>query len=83
MSRVRPYSVTALIAWTFLLWLGRVPLAWSVPGDSTARKILATVPVVIFVTLAAVALVALVRRGTPAADPSDRGRRTRGRAAPR
>jgi heme O synthase-like polyprenyltransferase len=51
-----------LIAWTLVLWAGRLQLAWTAIDDSAGAKVLATVPVVIFVVLAVVAAVALLRR---------------------
>ena len=63
MSRLQPRSAVALVAWTLLTWVGRVPLLWSDEEQSTAGKLAATVPVVVFVGLAAAAVVVLVRRG--------------------
>lgn len=77
MSRVRPYPVTILIVWTLVVWLGRLPLAWNVAGDSTGRKILATVPVALFVGFALAALVGLWRHGAPNRDDERRARATR------
>ena len=50
MSRLRPYPVFALAAWSLFLWTSRLGLAWKTAG-STAGKVLATVPVAIFVAL--------------------------------
>lgn len=52
MDRLRPLSVWVLVAWTLVLWAGRLNLAWTVTDDSTGRKLLATVPVAIFVLFA-------------------------------
>lgn len=55
----------ALCGWTLFTWVTRVPLAWSDDELTTGGKILATVPVLVFVVLALVtgALV-LTRRAT-------------------
>ncbi|MBI2710670.1 MAG: hypothetical protein HYX34_13415 [Actinobacteria bacterium] len=63
MARLRPYAVAALVAWTLLTWTGRLGLAWSDDASTLAGKVLATVPVVAFVALAAAAGVALLRSG--------------------
>ncbi len=60
-----PWSRTpafALCGWTLLTWTTRVPLAWSDDALDTGEKLLATLPVLAFVVLAAAALVALLRR---------------------
>ena len=62
MSRLTPRPPFVLIAWTLLLWTGRLQLAWAATDDSAAAKVLATVPVVIFVASAVAAAVALLRR---------------------
>ena len=61
MSRLRPYPVLALAAWSLFLWTSRLGLAWKTAG-STASKVLATVPVAIFVVLGVALLVVLLRR---------------------
>jgi len=63
MIGLRPRSAVALVAWTLLTWLGRVPLLWSDEEQSTAAKLGSTVPVVVFVALALAAVVVMVRRG--------------------
>jgi hypothetical protein len=63
-SSLRPRSAVALVAWTLLTWIGRVPLLWGATDDSTAGKLGQTVPVVVFVALAAVAGTELVTRRT-------------------
>ena len=62
MSRLKPFAPFVLVAWTLVLWTGRLQLAWTVTDDSTTAKMIATVPVVIFVILALVAAIALLRR---------------------
>ncbi len=64
MQRLRPRPAVALVAWTLLTWIGRVPLLWSDEEQSTAAKLGSTIPVLVFVGLAAVAVVVLVRRGS-------------------
>jgi hypothetical protein len=61
MSRLRPYPVLALAAWSLFLWTSRLGLAWKTAG-STASKVLATVPVVLFVALGLALLAVLLRR---------------------
>jgi hypothetical protein len=63
MSGLRPRSAVALVAWTLLTWIGRVPLLWGDDEQSTAAKLGSSVPVVVFVGLALAAVVVLVRRG--------------------
>ena len=62
MARFRPYPVLALVVWTFVLWAGRLDLAWNVAGGSTTSKVLSTVPVALFVVFALAVVVALLRR---------------------
>ena len=64
MSALRPRSAAALVAWTLLTWVGRVPLLWSDEEQSTAAKVGSTVPVLVFVGLS-VAAVALLLRHRP------------------
>ena len=61
-SALRPRSAAALVAWTLLTWVGRVPLLWSDEEQSTAAKLGSTVPVLVFVGLAVAAVVLLLRR---------------------
>jgi hypothetical protein len=61
--RFLPRSAGALVAWTLLTWIGRVPLLWGDEDQSTAAKLGSTIPVVIFVALGLAAVVVLVRRG--------------------
>ena len=61
--RALPRSALALVAWTLLTWIGRVPLLWGDEEQSTAAKLGSTIPVLLFVALGIAALVALVRRG--------------------
>jgi len=63
-SALRPRSAAALVAWTLLTWVGRVPLLWSDEEQSTAAKVGSTVPVLVFVGLS-VAAVALLLRHRP------------------
>ncbi|NLV55879.1 MAG: hypothetical protein GXY13_09740 [Acidimicrobiales bacterium] len=56
----------ALCAWTLITWVTRVPLAWRDDELETAEKVLATVPVVLFVALAAVAGATTIARRTVA-----------------
>ena len=62
MSALRPRSAAALVAWTLLTWVGRVPLLWSDEEESTAAKLGSTLPVLVFVALAVAAVVLLLRR---------------------
>lgn len=57
----------ALCAWTLITWTTRLPLAWRDEALSTDERVLATVPVVVFVALAAGAVVAIVTRRASAA----------------
>ena len=52
----------ALCGWTLLTWTTRVPLAWSDDELTTGGKVLATVPVLVFVVLAVVTGVAVLTR---------------------
>ncbi len=61
MERIRPYPVFALAAWSLFVWTSRLGLAWETE-PTVARKLLATIPVAIFVALGAATLVALLRR---------------------
>lgn len=61
MDRIRPVAVLSLAVWSLLLWTGRLGLAWGTSG-STGSKVLATVPVAVFVALGvALAIVVLSR----------------------
>jgi hypothetical protein len=61
MDRIRPVAVLGLAAWSLVVWTGRLGLAWGTSG-STGSKVLATVPVAIFVALGvALAIVVLSR----------------------
>lgn len=55
-------AALALCGWTIFTWVTRVPLAWSDDALSTGGKVLATIPVLVFVVLAAVAGVAVLGR---------------------
>lgn len=59
-------AALALSAWTLFTWVTRVPLAWSDDELSAAGKVASTVPVLVFVVLALVAGIAVLRRA-PAA----------------
>jgi hypothetical protein len=65
-SALRPRSAAALVAWTLLTWVGRVPLLWSDEEESTAAKLGSTVPVLVFVVLAVAAVVLRQRHPPPA-----------------
>ncbi len=52
-SRTRALAL-ALCGWTLFTWVTRVPLAWSDDELTTGGKVLATVPVLVFVILALV-----------------------------
>lgn len=52
MVRLRPYPIAALVAWTLFTWVSRIGLVWSDEGQSTAAKMLAMAPVLVFVVLA-------------------------------
>jgi hypothetical protein len=60
-SRTRAVAL-ALAAWTLLTWTTRVPLAWGDDALDTGEKVLATLPVLAFVVLAAAGGLALLRR---------------------
>ena len=68
MSGLRPLPVVALAGWTLLTWLTRLPLAWGDPDLDGTGRVLATVPVAVFVALA-VATIA-VRWWDPATSSS-------------
>lgn len=70
-SRGRLLWPAALVGWTLLTWVTRLPLAWGDDELSTGGKVLATLPVAVFVALAVAAGLAL------AADPAATGRRAR------
>lgn len=61
MARLRPLPVFALAAWSLFLWASRLGLAWETE-PTLGRKLLATIPVAIFVALGVATLVALLRR---------------------
>lgn len=65
-SRTR-IPALALCAWTLFTWVTRVPLAWSDDELSTAGKVVATVPVLVFVVLAVVVGIAVLTRRPSAA----------------
>lgn len=44
-----------------MVWTGRLSLAWTVTDDTFAQRLVATLPVIIFVALAVVTAVFLVR----------------------
>lgn len=56
----------AFAGWTLFTWVTRLPLAWSDDELTTGEKVLATVPVALFVVLALVSA-ALVLARRPAA----------------
>ncbi len=56
----------ALCAWTLFTWITRVPLAWSDDELSSAGKVAATVPVLLFVVLALGTGIAVLRRAAAA-----------------
>lgn len=66
MTRLRPYPVLALAAWSLFLWTSRLGLAWKTES-TLAGKVVATVPVAVFVALGAALLVVLWRRPAPEA----------------
>jgi thiosulfate reductase cytochrome b subunit len=66
LSRRTRLPALALCAWTLFTWVTRVPLAWSDDELSAAGKVAATVPVLVFVVLALVTGVALLRRAAVA-----------------
>jgi hypothetical protein len=61
MHRLRPYPVTAFCAVTLFIWVNRIWLTWTNGTDSTARKVLWTLPIGAFVLSAVVLLVAMLR----------------------
>ena len=61
MARLRPWPVVALVAWTLFTWVNRVPLLWTDDDQTGSEKLLGSIPIVVFVTLAAVAGVGLLR----------------------
>ncbi|MEJ7584503.1 MAG: hypothetical protein WKF43_10565 [Acidimicrobiales bacterium] len=63
MARLRPLPVAALAAWTLFTWVSRVGLAWGDDDLSTAAKVVATFPILIFVALALTVGVTLLTRG--------------------
>jgi hypothetical protein len=60
-TRLRPRSALALVAWTLFTWVSRVPLLWGDEEQSAAAKLGQTVPVVLFVGLAVAAVILAVR----------------------
>jgi hypothetical protein len=61
--RLRPWPVTALVAWTFFCWGNRIPLLWSSSTQTYGEKVRGTIPIAVFLLLAVVAFVAVVRSG--------------------
>jgi hypothetical protein len=72
MDRIRPVAVLGLAVWSLVLWTGRLGLAWGTTG-STGSKVLATVPVAIFVALGVALAVVVLSRASAAL--TDAGRR--------
>lgn len=70
-QRLRPLPVTLLAVWTLLIWTGRLGLAWSTTG-TTASKVVATAPVVVFVALGVVAITLVLRNRSGALSGRDR-----------
>ena len=68
-SRTR-LAALALGAWTLATWVTRLPLAWGDDELGAGEKVVAAVPVVLFVTLASVAGVAVLRRAERAGPAS-------------
>lgn len=71
LDRLRPWPVTFLAVLTLAMWTGRLGLAWGTAG-STASKLWATVPVVVFVALGVVVLAVVVRVRGPVLPVRDR-----------
>lgn len=65
MARLRPYPVFALAAWSLFVWTSRLGLAWETE-PTLGRKLLATVPVAIFVAIGAAVVALLLRRDVEA-----------------
>jgi hypothetical protein len=61
MHRLRPLPVAAFCAVTLFIWVNRIWLTWTNGTDSTARKVLWTLPIGAFVLAATVLLVAMLR----------------------
>ncbi|HVX17714.1 MAG TPA: hypothetical protein VHA73_06755 [Acidimicrobiales bacterium] len=70
-DRLRPLAVTVLGALTLAMWTGRLGLAWGT-GGSSASKLWATVPVVVFVVAGMAALAVVVRTPGPHLAARDR-----------
>ncbi len=64
MARFGPPALAALVVWTLLTWTTRLPLAWGDADLDLPGKLEATVPVVVFVGVAAATAVAGWRRST-------------------
>ena len=62
MARLRPYPVTTLSLVTLVIWGNRIWLAWTNDEDSLARKVAWSLPITVFVVLAVVLLVLVLRR---------------------
>ncbi len=58
MERLRPYPVAAFTALTLFIWLNRIWLAWTNPGDSVGQKLVWTLPIALFVVPAVGVVVA-------------------------
>ncbi len=63
MTRLRPYPVAALAAWTVLTWGNRLHLAWGDDALDVGAKVAATVPVAVFCALGLAAGVVVLRPG--------------------
>lgn len=59
-DRIAPLGVTSLAVWTLVVWTGRLGIAWGTSG-STASKVAATVPVVVFVAFGVGVLLTVLR----------------------
>lgn len=57
-------AVLSLALWSLVLWTGRLGLAWGTSG-STGSKVLATVPVAIFVALGVALAIVVLGRSSP------------------
>lgn len=60
--------------WTWLLWTGRLGLAWTATDDDVTGRIVATIPVALFVVLATLVAVTVIhsRRSAQPGDSSPR-----------
>jgi hypothetical protein len=60
-ARLEPWPVAAFCAVTLFIWTNRIWLAWTNDEDTVAEKLVWSTPITVFVVVAAVLAVAMLR----------------------